>query len=96
MGNATTTIGAEQRSRRAETVAFWILAGLIMVIAFGEALAVLVATSAVVAAVAWLYRKVERRLERSDTQMAGVSHLPVLSMPGHASGSSPLRGHHAA
>ncbi len=69
------TIDGRLRSRDAEAVAFWIFGGIIMVIAFGEALAVLAATVAFVAAISWIYRKVERRLGRNDAEAAPVTML---------------------
>ncbi len=69
------TIGAHRDTHDAEAVAFWIFGGIIMVIAFGEALAVLAATVALVAAVSWIYRKVERRLGRNAAEAAPVTTL---------------------
>ncbi len=59
----------------AEAVAFWIFAGIIMLIAFGEALAVLAVVFAIVAAISWIYREVERRFERNDEAAAPVTPL---------------------
>ncbi|WP_156738324.1 MULTISPECIES: hypothetical protein [unclassified Mycobacterium] len=63
-----------------EAIAFWVLAGIIMVIAFGEALAVLGVVVAILAAIAWIYREVERRVVRSHAVVAPVTHLrPALT-----------------
>lgn len=59
-----------------EAVAFWVFGGIIMVIAFGEALAVLAATVVLVAAISWIYRKVERSFERNDERDA-IVRAPV-------------------
>ncbi|HTY32854.1 hypothetical protein [Mycobacterium sp.] len=69
------TISGNHGTHDREGVAFWIFAGIIMVIAFGEALAVLAAVFVIVAAVSWVYREVERRFKRSDMEMAPVTHL---------------------
>ncbi|OBG31066.1 hypothetical protein [Mycobacterium sp. E3198] len=88
------TSGARRDTHDAEAVAFWIFGGIIMVIAFGEALAVLAATVAVLAAVSWIYRKVERRFERND-EAAPVSALrPELTVHGGATWASAHPGWH--
>lgn len=76
------TIGAHRDTHDGEAVAFWIFGGLIMVIAFGEALAVLAAAVALVAAVSWVYHKVERRFERNAAKAAPVTPLR-LELTGH-------------
>ncbi len=76
------TIGAHRDAHDAETVAFWIFAGIIMVIAFGEALAVLAAVFAIVAAISWIYRQVERRFNRSAANAAPVTLLRT-ELTGH-------------
>ena len=71
MRHITTTIGGRHGTHEVEVAVFWIVAGIIIVIAFGDALAVL----AVAIAIAWMYRKVEHRLERTDAEMAPVTRL---------------------
>ncbi len=73
------TIGAHRDTHDAEAVAFWIFGGIIMVIAFGEALAVLAATVALVAAASWMYRKVERRLGRNAAAAPVTALRPELT-----------------
>lgn len=69
------TVGTHRDTHDAEAIAFWIFGGVIMLIAFGEALAVLAAVFAIVAAGSWIYRKVERRFERNDQESAPVTAL---------------------
>ncbi|SPM28971.1 hypothetical protein [Mycobacterium terramassiliense] len=69
------TLGAHRDIHDAEAVAFWIFAGIIMVIAFGEALAVLAVVFAILAATSWIYHRVERRLGRHDAALAPVARL---------------------
>ncbi len=69
------TVGTHRDAHDVEAVAFWIFGGIIMLIAFGEALAVLAAVFAIVAAASWLYRMVERRFERNDDEAAPVTPL---------------------
>jgi hypothetical protein len=76
----TTTISEHRRTGYAEVAAFWILAGVILVIAFGDFLALLGGALAVAAVVSWVYRAVERRWDSHDAAMASVSHLrPALA-----------------
>ena len=75
MRNTTTTINERRATSYAEVAAFWILAGVILVIAFGDFLALLGVALAVAAAVSWIYRAVERRWESKHAEMASVSHL---------------------
>jgi hypothetical protein len=71
MRHITTTISGRHGTHEVEVAVFWIVAGIIIVIAFGDALAVL----AVAIAISWMYRKVEHRLERTDAEMAPVTRL---------------------
>jgi len=71
MRHITTTISGRHGTHEVELAVFWIVAGIIIVIAFGDALAVL----AVAIAISWMYRKVEHRLERTDAEMAPVTRL---------------------
>jgi hypothetical protein len=75
MRHITTTISEHRGTHDAEAALFWIFAGLIMVIAFGDAVAILAVAVAIVTAVAWIYRTVEHRLERNHEHMAPVTHL---------------------
>ena len=62
--------------------AVWIAAGLIVLIAFGDALIVLALAVAIgfMTMAWWSYRQVEHRGERSDPRLAPVTHLrPALS-----------------
>ena len=70
MRHITTTIGGRHGTHEVEVAVFWIVAGIIM-IAFGDALAVLAAAIAI----SWMYREVEHRLERADAQMAPFTRL---------------------
>ena len=76
----TTTISEHRGTGYAEVAAFWILAGVILVIAFGDFLALLGIALAAAAVISWLYRAVERRWETNHPDMASVSHLrPALT-----------------
>jgi hypothetical protein len=75
MRHITTTISGHHGTHDVEGALFWIFAGLIMVIAFGDAVAVLAAAVAIVTAVAWIYRTIEHRLQPNDTHTAPVTHL---------------------
>jgi flagellar basal body-associated protein FliL len=75
MRHITTTIGGHRSTHNAEAAVFWIFAGIIILIAIGDALAVLAAAIAIVTAISWVYRKVEHRSERSGTEMAPVTRL---------------------
>jgi hypothetical protein len=73
-----------------EAAAFWILGAIIMVIAFGDALAVLASAVAIVAVMSWIYRKVEQRLERREAAIAPVTHLrPELTGQAHPAHRAP-------
>jgi hypothetical protein len=71
MRHITTTISGYHYTHGVGTAVFWIVAGIIIAIAFGDALAVL----AVAIAISWMYRKVEHRLQRRDAEMAPVTRL---------------------
>ncbi len=76
----TTTVSEHRGTRYAEVAGFWILAGIILVIAFGDFLTLLAVALGIAAAVSWIYGTVERRWENNDAEMASVSHLrPALS-----------------
>jgi hypothetical protein len=67
--------------------AVWVIAGIIILFAFGDALVLLALAFAIAAmAAGWLtYRQVERRTERSDSEMAPVTHLRSALTPQHDS-----------
>ena len=71
----TTTINGHHGNHYVEAAAFWILAGLIVLIAFGDFLTLLVGAFAIATAITWIYRAVERRWESTHAEMASVSHL---------------------
>jgi uncharacterized membrane protein YhiD involved in acid resistance len=75
MRHITTTISGHRGTHNAEAAALWLFAGIIILIAIGDALAVLAVTIAIVTAISWIYRKVEHRSERSGAQMAPVTRL---------------------
>ncbi|WP_231984888.1 hypothetical protein [Mycobacterium sp. E796] len=75
MRHITTTIYGHHGTRDLEGAAFWIFGGIILLIAFGDAVAVLVAAVGMLSAVAWIYRKIERRFERHDAPAAAVTQL---------------------
>jgi ABC-type bacteriocin/lantibiotic exporter with double-glycine peptidase domain len=80
MRHTTTTTSGHHHYPIAE--ALWILAGIIMLIAFGDALVLLALAFAIVTmtTVWWVYRGVEHRVERNDAEMALVSDLcPALT-----------------
>jgi membrane protein implicated in regulation of membrane protease activity len=77
-----TTISGQHGSRYPVAEALWIVTGVFVMIAFGDALTLLVLAFAIVAmTTAWLtYRKVKHRVERNDAEMALVPHLrPALT-----------------
>ena len=100
MRHTTSTISGHRGSRDLEAAAFWIFAGIIVVIAFGDALAVLGIAIAIAAAIAWIYGKFEHRFESSDEQMAPVAHLRLGSTgqgePNATSAPAPWDGPRAA
>jgi len=85
----TMTINGHHGNHYVEAAAFWILAGLIVLIAFGDFLTLLAGAFAIATAITWIYRAVERRLERkSDAGMASVSHLSASSGQRHLTETS--------
>jgi hypothetical protein len=75
MRHITSTINGHRAGHDLEAAAFWIFAGIIVLIAFGDALAVLGITIAIASVIAWIYSKVEHRFDSSDEAMAPVAHL---------------------
>jgi ABC-type bacteriocin/lantibiotic exporter with double-glycine peptidase domain len=69
------TITGETHYPVAETL--WILAGIILLLAFGDVLILLALAVAVVAmaTVWWAHRTVEHRAQRTDAEVASVTHL---------------------
>jgi len=60
-----------------------------VLIAFGDFLTLLAGAFAIATAITWIYRAVERRLERkSDAGMASVSHLSASSGQRHLTETS--------
>jgi hypothetical protein len=74
------TISGHQGTRHTVAGALWIVAGIIAVIAFGDALTLLVIALVIVKTGRWLYRQAEHRVERDDAEMAPVTYLrPALT-----------------
>jgi len=62
--------------------AVWIVAGIIIMFAFGDAFVLSALAFGIVAmtGASWTYRRAERRAERNDAEMAPVTHLrPALT-----------------
>jgi hypothetical protein len=75
-----TTISEHHGTHHTVAAAFWILAGIIVVIAFGDALALSAVAFAMVTTVWWIYHEVEHRVQRNDAGLAPVTHLrPALT-----------------
>src|ERR1700753_1846350 len=82
--------------------ALWILAGIILLLAFGDVLILLAVAVAVIgmATAWWAHRTVEHRTRRSDAGVASVTHLRTAST-GHReltkfAAHVPWRGHSVA
>jgi hypothetical protein len=80
-----TTTGQRDRSI-AETLwnwrgeALWIFVGIVLLVVFVDPLILLALATVAVAAARWAYRKVQHRTERSDAELATVTHLrPTLA-----------------
>lgn len=72
--------------------AVWIVAGIIMLMAFGDVVIVLaLVIAAAVTATWWIHRKAEHRVERDDAMLAPVRQLHAQLAPKHD-----LRGPRAA
>jgi hypothetical protein len=77
-----TTISGHRDTHHPIAVALWILTGIIVLLAFGEALTLLALAFAIVTmTTAWrTYRKAEHRVQRNDAELASVTHLrPALT-----------------
>ncbi|MCV7101027.1 hypothetical protein [Mycobacterium palustre] len=70
-----TTISGHHQAHDVEAAVFWIFAGIIVVIAFSEVLALLAIGFAVVTAAWWISRRLERRGASSDWETAPVTRL---------------------
>jgi hypothetical protein len=94
MRNISSTISEYRGTHDVEAAAFWIFAGIIAAIAFGDALAVLGIAIAIVTVIGWIYSKVERRSGSSDEEMAPVTHIrPELAGQRDANTSAPAPWH---
>jgi hypothetical protein len=79
MRHITTTISGHHSAHDVQAALFWIFAGIIVVIAFGDVLTLLAVAFAIVTTAWWTSRKFEHRVARNDAKMASVTHLrPVL------------------
>jgi hypothetical protein len=74
MPRITTAISGHKAIHHAEGTLFWIFAGIIIVIAFGDVLTVVAGAIAILTMISWIYREVERRRE-SRAEMAPVAHI---------------------
>jgi hypothetical protein len=74
-----TTISGHHGTHDTVAAAFWVLTGMLAVIAFGDVLTLLAVAFAIVTTAWWISRKFEHRVEGNDAKMASVTHLrPVL------------------
>jgi hypothetical protein len=74
MRRITTAISGHKATHHAEGRLFWIFAGIIIVIALGDALTVVAGAIAILTMISWIYREVEHRRE-SRAEMARVAHI---------------------
>jgi membrane protein implicated in regulation of membrane protease activity len=97
-----TTISGQHHSHYPIGEAVWIVAGIILMLAFGDALTLLALTFAILTMIAawWTHRKVGHRVDRNDSELASVTHLrPTLTgqrNPKKTSGHASWRGPNAA
>ena len=76
---------------------FWLLAGIIVLIATGDAFALVTAAAVIVTAVWWMIREIEHRVRNHRAELATVIHLRPASTsqrqpnntPAHASWRGP-------
>jgi hypothetical protein len=74
------TIKGHKGAHDVEAAVFWIFAGIIVVIAFGDVLTLLAVALAIVATAWWVSRKLEHRVARNDAPMGSVTRLgPALT-----------------
>jgi Flp pilus assembly protein TadB len=81
----------------AETL--WVLAGIILILAYGDALIVLALAFAIAMITTgwWVRHKVARRAQRNDAQLASLTHLrPAFASRREASARASWHGPHAA
>jgi predicted outer membrane lipoprotein len=75
-----TTNSGHRGAYDAEAAVFWIFAGIIVVIAFRDALTLLAVAFAIITAAWRVSRNLEHRVARNDATMASVTHLrPALT-----------------
>jgi hypothetical protein len=55
--------------------ALWVFVGIVLLVAFVDPLILLTLATVAVAGAWWAYRKVQHRTERSDAELATVTHL---------------------
>jgi hypothetical protein len=95
-----TTISGQHGNHYTELAAFWIFAGIIVMIAFRGFLTQLAVAFAVAIAISWIYSAVEHRLARNDARATPVTHLRPASIDQRdlkkTSAHMSLRGHRAA
>jgi Flp pilus assembly protein TadB len=96
-----TTMTEHHRDHHTVAAAFWIIAGIIAVIALGDAFVLLAIALATVTTVRWLYRerhRFARNAARNDAEMAPVTQLrPALTrQPDPTSPHTSWRGPSAA
>jgi uncharacterized membrane protein YhiD involved in acid resistance len=79
---------------------FWLLAGVIVLIASGDAFALLTAAAVIVTAVWWMVREIEHRVRNRHAEFARVIHLRRASTsqrhPKNTAAHAPWRGRGAA
>jgi peptidoglycan/LPS O-acetylase OafA/YrhL len=96
------TIGGHHHTHYPIGQAVWIVAGIVVLLAFGDALLLLVLTFAVVTMITawWTHRKVEHPVDGTDSELASVTPMrPALigqHSPKKASGHASWRGPSAA
>jgi hypothetical protein len=72
---STSRISEGHHAHRAVAAAFWGLAGIITLIAFGDVVALLALALAIGTIAVWMYREVKHRLDNGDARMAPVTQL---------------------
>jgi hypothetical protein len=77
-----TITGGRRQPHHLVGEAVWIIAGIVVMLAFGDALVLLALAVAIVTMTSawWTYRKVEHRVQRDDAELASVTPLrPALA-----------------
>ena len=75
-----TTISGHHGDHDAQAAAFWILGGIIVVIAFRDVWTLVAVGLGIMATAWWISREVERRIERNEAEMTPVTRLrPALT-----------------